>query len=824
MSPSFANPGPPPSSGMKKKARRVFGDVAVDDDLIDSSLAYSPSPSKTLDEDDDGLVEVSNSSNSSSAEEAILEHNENSSNCSALGRNSNTSSSSTHKVVAAQKNSKKQTSIKDSLGIMRQQQPHRRSPIRRSPLRRDLVQKTQAAINKATRSVNQSLTAALNARQAEHARKNRTTAHVRRNRQQDVAEAKAFQQQSEKNRREILALQRQLSSHCSKQRARQDLEQRLRILQKLEKESQFQSQIFREHQRALKQEKEESRRRSIAARSQLRSNHREGSEKLRQQEHQQLQAIWEERYETSVAQQTFQQHQTQQRRQSFAFRRGDARRIRELHTTWQAEALQKQHASLELKWAGDKDAEAYLRQLEQARRESLAGRNATAKEQREHDSQHMSQQMQAEHESYELKWAGEKDAEAYQRQLQEERRQSLAQRNHFERQQREQAKQEHFDSLANEHKSYELKWAGEKDALDYQQKVQEERRKSLAFRGREDKRQRALEQQQHSEQLHAEHESYELKWAGEKDAEEYQRLLEKQRRQSLAGRKLEGRRQRLETEQEVSEALEADHRSYELKWAGERDAEAYQRKVERLRRESLARRNKESVRHAHVMEELRVLAREQETESYVLKWAGEHDTKAYMAQLAEDRRQSLQHRGKQALHHRQIESEQRDRELMQAHQDEVMRAADQKNVEAYRSECAERGRKSLEYRRKEARAQRIREEERLVKQQDLDEQNFALELNAQRDVEEYVQQCKLRRRLSLAFRAKEKRRHFQWKREQHENELDEHSRLVHDRLMDQRHAELASQQERAKSALIALQHGHAFGSGAGINPFATVLK
>lgn len=862
-----------PSTTIKKKARRVFGDVAVmDDDYLqqgDRSLTYSPSPCKTLDEEDDDddnaqqqqqqhdeakpsgnstsntkklspLIEDCNSSRSSSSSSSsstsnssasnstknstdsqLKENNSNRTNSSDSSSINNNNSDIT--TIPAKKNThKQQLSIQERVRNMRQQQ---RSPFRRSPLRRDLVQKTQAAINKASRSINHSLTAALQAKQAHHVRKSRTTANVRRNWQRDTTEAKAFQQQAEKNRREILSLQRQLSSQCSQQRARQDVQQRLQMLQKLEEESQFQSQVFREHQRALRQEKDETRRRSVAARAQLRANHREGTEKLRQQEKEEEQAIWEERYESSVAQQTFQKRQAQKRRQSFAFRRGDARRIRELHATMQAEALQQEHASFELKWAGEKDAEDYQRQLAQARRDSLAGRNAHAKKQRDQESQQLSEQSQADHESYELKWAGERDAEAYQRKLQEERRQSLAGRNQHGRRQREQAHQEHFDALAQEHESYELKWAGEKDAEEYQRQLEKQRRDSFAFRHQEGKRQRDLEQQQNSEQMQAEHESYELKWGGEKDAEEYQRLLEKQRRQSLAGRNLEGRRQRLEAEQGESEALLAEHQSYELKWAGERDAEAYQRKVERLRRESLARRNAESVHHAQVMEELRVLAREQETESYVLKWAGEKDAKDYLARMAEERRQSLQLRGKQTVHHRQVESEQHDRELMQAHQDEDLRAKDQKEVEAYRAECAERDRKSLEYRRKEARAQRIQEEERLLKQQERDAQGFALESDAHRDVEEYVKECKQRRRLSLAFRAKEKRHHARWTKEQRERELDHRSSLVHDRLMDQRHVELARQQERAKSALNALRHGGAFASGNSNNnnPFATVL-
>ena len=808
---------------MKKQARRVFGDVALDD--LDSSLSYSPSPRKTSDEEAAAaaakskliLSPLMESRNSSDASVMLSNRSLNSSNRSSTSSTGLSEKENTSNRISS--TSKQSEAVEAAPAANNNLKQERATVFRnkRSPLRRDLVQKTQAAINKASISVNQSLAAARQAKQADYQHKNQSTQQIRRVWQRDTAEALSFQQQAERNRRELLQLQRELSSKNSQERARREMAQRAQTLQQIEEESQFQSETFRDHQQSLQRQKEESRRRSVALRAKLRANRREGTERLKEQQHLEEQAIWEERHEASLAQRQFAKTNAQKRRQSFAFRNGDARRIRDLHAALEADKLQQQHASLELKWAGEKDAEEYQRQLAQARRESLAGRNATAKSQREQESQQRAEMQVAKHESYELKWAGEQDAEAYQRKLQEARRQSLAQRNQYGRQQREQTSQERFEEMSKEHESHELKWAGEKDAENYQRELEQQRRKSLAFRNQEGKRQRDLGQQQHSEALHAEHESYELKWAAEKDAEDYQRELEKQRRQSFAGRNLEGRRQRLETEQKESEAQVAEHESYELKWAGEKDAEAYQRKVERLRRESLARRNGERVQHANVMEELRVLAREQETESYVLKWAGENDAKAYLAKVEDERRQSLQLRGKQTVHQRQVESEQQQQELMLVQKDEELRSADQKDVEGYRSECAERDRKSLEYRRKEARAQRIQEEERRLKQQEKDETNFALETHANKDVQEYVKECKQRRRLSLAFRAKEKRHHAQWRREQQEREQEERSRRVHDRLMDQRHVELAKQQERARHALEALRH-------AGYNPFSNVLN
>ena len=102
----------------------------------------------------------------------------------------------------------------------------------------------------------------------------------------------------------------------------------------------------------------------------------------------------------------------------------------------------------------------------------------------------------------------------------------------------------------------------------------------------------------------------------------------------------------------------AEHESYELKFASERDADDYRKKVAAERRKSLANRNKESARHAEVMKELRNIAQEKEAESFMLKWAGENDAKAYIAKLAEDRRKSLKFRGEIARKHRLYDEEQ----------------------------------------------------------------------------------------------------------------------------------------------------------------------
>jgi hypothetical protein len=680
----------------------------------------------------------------------------------------------------------------------------------RSPLRRDLVRMTQEAINKASASVlnslNPSVAAAREAAIASHRLKAKIAAKTRRDWEKDNAEAKTFNEQIEQNRREILALQRELSSKFSKEKAHEMLNQRHAFLQRVDKESQFNSAVFREHCAKQKAERDERRRKSIAARAKLRVNHRIGDQKLKLGRIAEERLIFEERHEASKAKQSFIQQAANERRKSFIFRNGDARRIRELHQKIEADRKRREQESFKLQQLAGQDAAEYQHQLAQQRRDSLAMRNAEARSLREREMEQHVKSKNEEHGSFEATWAAERDAQEYKKRLEHERRQSLARRNLEGRKQRELTQQQHSDQSLKAHEDMELKWAGEKDAEQYLRALEQDRRDSLAFRNKEGKGHRDFARDQQLAEIRARHESLELKWAGEQDANIYKQKVEEERRKSLAQRNKEARRQREQKQIEANKAFVREHESFELKRAAAKDVEKYKREQAEIRRKSLAHRNQEGVRHAVVMEELRRLAIEKETESYVAKWAGENDVHAYMARLAKEHRDSLQLRGKQSQRQRKIENEIRNEELNQMHEDEEMRAADHAEVAKYLDQCAERDRKSLEYRGKELCLQRIQGKEYHLSELELQEKNQKLESLARADVAEYVEDCKQRRRMSLAHRANEKRRHAQWQREQREKEIDEHSRLVHDRLRDQRHVELARQQERARVALNAIRH------------------
>ena len=144
----------------------------------------------------------------------------------------------------------------------------------------------------------------------------------------------------------------------------------------------------------------------------------------------------------------------------------------------------------------------------------------------------------------------------------------------------------------------------------------------------------------------------------------------------------------------------------------------------------------------------------------------------------------------------------------------------QKDVEEYKKQCAARDRASFCYRGKELQLQKLRLQEESEKEYELDQERRALETEARGDVEEYVQSCKDHRRLSLAFRANESRRHKEWKRQQAEEEREARSKHSRKMALDRRYAELARQKERARNALDAIRHTNCSFS---TNPFVSLL-
>lgn len=572
-----------------------------------------------------------------------------------------------------------------------------------SPPRPDLVRQMQEEMRKATNSVNQTMTMGTKAHNNRY-----NLAATKSAWEEQLQEAKEFNDQMHERRLRLLNMKKQAASEGSREKAHRHQVQRSHILARIEKESQFNSLVYRAQQKTLREEEKRRRRMSVADRAKLRENAAEGEEEMRQARQKEEEALMEERNAASLARREKLAKDAAARRTSFVFRNGDARRIRELRRIQEMERQGKEHDSFLKKQQANRDMDKYKRQLAIDRRNSLARRNAEAAEQRKREMQRLAQEQEARGKSYKLKFEAERDAAKYKKQLEDERRQSLA------------------------------------------------------FRNQEARRIREFE--------------------ANKESKEFQE----------------------------------EHEYYESKWQGERDAAAYKKKLETERRQSLAFRNDERHRHASVMEQLREIALEKEHEAYTDKWHGENDAKAYLAQLKKEHRESLKLRGQQVLEGRRVEEESRNKELVQLHQDEELKAEDQKAVCKYQEECAARDRNSLAFRGKELCRQHLEMSVDEEKQKEVERKNHELESLARKDVDEYLKECRRRRRMSLATRAKETRRYASWKREQEEKERQERRQLVHGRLMDLHSVELARQEERAKEALEAIRHARKIKT----NPFA----
>ena len=478
-----------------------------------------------------------------------------------------------------------------------------------------------AAAPTTTTSVNPQISRSREARIAHQARLAEEAAALRAERARIKRDALSFQSEAERVRRDALDMQRDLAARLARARSQRERMERMTSLAEVDREVEFKSQVHREHQHNTKKAEDWRRRRSAAVKASIWAERRGNSELMRLEAIEEDAALSEERAEASRA-----------LREKLE---GDARR----------------------------------------RRMSLAFRNAEGRRQREEEEQRAAAKMHDEQKSLALKLEGERSAEEYRRQMAEKRRLSLAFRNAEGSRQREQEELMREEEMHERHQSLRLKLAGMRDADEHREQLAKERRQSLEMRNAEGRRQREEEEQRKAEELHAEHESYELKHAADRDVDEYRNRMADERRESFAFRNAEGWKNREKEEQRNDEERLKEHKSYGLKWAGERDAHAYKEQMAKERRDSLSFRNEESKRHNALMEELQDLVQEKEHESYMLKWAGEKDAEAYLADQEEKQRESLRLRNAEGREHRDLEEDERFRKLHEANEDEALKAA-----------------------------------------------------------------------------------------------------------------------------------------------------
>lgn len=145
----------------------------------------------------------------------------------------------------------------------------------------------------------------------------------------------------------------------------------------------------------------------------------------------------------------------------------------------------------------------------------------------------------------------------------------------------------------------------------------------------------------------------------------------------------------------------------------------------------------------------------------------------------------------------------------------------QKDVEKYIAECKERRRKSLQFGGKETHMNRLKTEERRLKQLQQEEASHKLESLAQKDVEEYYKDCQRHRRKSLALRAKERRQLAAWKKRKAQEDVNARAHTSYLKSLDVQHMALAEEQERARKAMDALRTA---GYNIKGNPFGDLLS
>eukprot|EP00985_Skeletonema_marinoi_P029453 scaffold27923_cov73-Skeletonema_marinoi.AAC.1 len=145
------------------------------------------------------------------------------------------------------------------------------------------------------------------------------------------------------------------------------------------------------------------------------------------------------------------------------------------------------------------------------------------------------------------------------------------------------------------------------------------------------------------------------------------------------------------------------------------------------------------------MKELVSLAKEQEHESYMLKWAGENDAKEYLAEEEELRRHSLAFRNSEGRRIRELDEEERMKDIMRGAENEELNAACQRDVQQYKEACAARDRASLVLRGKEDFRKRLESEYERQMQNQEEHESHLLDIQAWQDVNDYVKECKGRK-------------------------------------------------------------------------------
>lgn len=229
-------------------------------------------------------------------------------------------------------------------------------------------------------SVNQSINAARSAKQSHLLTRQSKMAQIRSERQNQKLDAATFHAEAERMRREALAMQRQLSAKFAKARAQREAAIKADRLNAITREVEFKASVYRDHQATNKELEDRRRRQSSQVKSVIWAERRTNTERMRLDRIEEDRAWMEERNLGSKAAREYARSEAEKRRQSLAYRNAEGRRIREEAEQRRAEELHDESQSIQLKLAGERDADDYRRQLAEERRQSLAFRNAEVRD------------------------------------------------------------------------------------------------------------------------------------------------------------------------------------------------------------------------------------------------------------------------------------------------------------------------------------------------------------------------------------------------------------------------------------------------------------
>ena len=259
-------------------------------------------------------------------------------------------------------------------------------------------------------------------------------------------------------------------------------------------ESAFNSAVFRDHKKRLKELEDRRRRQSIAIRTEIRKENRVNERKMIMKKIEEDHAVIEEKAESFKAMRAYKKKQEEDRRISLAGRNAEGSRQKQLLEQQRSEQQQRDHQSYELTWAGQDDAAAYKKQMAEERRQSYENRNAEARQMNLVLKEIKTIAAQKEHESMMLKWAAQNDAKQYLSECEEQRRQSLQQRAELARHHRDVEEHERQDKLENQAKENQIAAAEARDVNTYKKQLAARDRASLCFRAKEAKLNRLLEE------------------------------------------------------------------------------------------------------------------------------------------------------------------------------------------------------------------------------------------------------------------------------------------------------------------------------------------